>query len=282
MFMHEHEHVSMFMAMQQPTHPGLECAARHAKSVCLSAADTSSHSLVTACWGGCSLVACTTFACSSRSVLTPHCGVTPCHTLSHFVRLHPLLCCVQVPFIAGLVDLPLVSSLLQGFLPSLVLLVFLAVAPYLLKALIQGAGLASMTAIDAQLIGMYFLFQLVSDRTCTAAGCVLRCFLPLCVQRQVVLVLLPPPLSSCCVPLTPCLSVLHRHHCHHRHQRHHGFNQFAVFIFSFISGTALSQLQGLIDDPHRIVSLLGVSAPQQASFFCTWTLLLVRSGSGSC
>jgi hypothetical protein len=59
-----------------------------------------------------------------------------------------------------------VSSLIQGFLPSLVLLVFLAVAPYLLKALIQGAGLASMTAIDAQLIGMYFLFQLVSD--CTA------------------------------------------------------------------------------------------------------------------
>lgn len=27
-----------------------------------------------------------------------------------------------------------------------------------------------------------------------------------------------------------------------------------------------------------IVSLLGVSAPQQASFFSTWTLLLVRLG----
>jgi hypothetical protein len=26
---------------------------------------------------------------------------------------------------------------------------------------------------------------------------------------------------------------------------------------------------------YRIVSLLGVSAPQQASFFSTWTLLLV-------
>lgn len=92
----------------------------------------------------------------------------------------------QVPILATLVDLPLVSSLLQGFLPSLVLLLFLAAAPYLLQALIHRAGLASMTAIDSQLIGMYFLFQL-----------------------------------------------------------------FAVFIFSFISGTALSQLQGLIDDPHR-------------------------------
>lgn len=96
------------------------------------------------------------------------------------------LCPLQVPVLVKLIDLPFVSSLLQGFLPSLVLLVFLAVAPYLLKALIQRAGLASLTAIDAQLIGMYFLFQL-----------------------------------------------------------------FAVFIFSFISGTALSQLQGLIDDPHR-------------------------------
>lgn len=109
----------------------------------------------------------------------------------------PLSCChLQVPILADLVDLPFVSSILQGFLPSLVLLIFLAVAPYLLKALIQRAGLASMTAVDAQLIGMYFLFQL-----------------------------------------------------------------FAVFIFSFISGTALSQLQGLIDDPHKWVMLQG--------FLCT-------------
>lgn len=93
---------------------------------------------------------------------------------------------LQIPILADLLSLPLVSSILQGFLPSLVLLVFLAVAPYLLRGIIQWAGLASMTQIDAQLIGMYFLFQL-----------------------------------------------------------------FAVFIFSFISGTALSQLQGLIDDPHK-------------------------------
>lgn len=105
----------------------------------------------------------------------------------------PFLCpslLSQVPILASLLELPFVASILQGFLPSLVLLIFLALAPYLLRALIQKAGLASMTEIDAQLIGMYFLFQL-----------------------------------------------------------------FAVFIFNFISGTALSQLQGLIDDPHRYVKV---------------------------
>jgi hypothetical protein len=55
-----------------------------------------------------------------------------------------------------------------------------------------------------------------------------------------------------------------------------------VFIFSFVSGTALSQLQALLDDPHRIVSLLGVSAPQQASFFSTYILLLVSTYTCRC
>jgi hypothetical protein len=40
----------------------------------------------------------------------------------------------------------------------------------------------------------------------------------------------------------------------------HDFAALQVFIFSFVSGTALSQLQALLDDPHRIVSLLGSSA----------------------
>eukprot|EP00879_Flechtneria_rotunda_P006438 GHRR01006767.1.p1 GENE.GHRR01006767.1~~GHRR01006767.1.p1 ORF type:complete len:1002 (+),score=295.37 GHRR01006767.1:144-3149(+) len=115
----------------------------------------------------------------------------------------------KIPVLASLLQLPLVSSLVQGFLPSLVLLTFLAVLPSLLQALICRGGLASITAQDAQLTLMYFLFQL-----------------------------------------------------------------FAVFIFSFVSGTALSQLQALLDDPHRIISLLGVSAPQQASFFSTYILLL--------
>lgn len=125
---------------------------------------------------------------------------------------------MQIPVLCDLLDLPLVSSILQGFLPSLVLLTFLAVLPYLLWAIITRAGHYSKTAADAQLNLMYFLFQL-----------------------------------------------------------------FAVFIFSFISGTALSQLQALLDDPKRVISLLGVSAPQQASFFSTYILLLVSTaGLGGC
>lgn len=159
-FMHEHRHLFMFMARQQ----------RGYAVMCCSACPESAAQQLTARF----------------------------HSLSHGVRLHPLLCCVQVPIVASLVDLPLVSSLLQGFLPSLVLLVFLAVAPYLLKALIQGAGLASMTAIDAQLIGMYFLFQLVSDST--AAG----------VRAQ----LFPTPVCSgklcwCCCHHLCCRAVSH-------------------------------------------------------------------------
>jgi hypothetical protein len=50
------------------------------------------------------------------------------------------------------VDLPAVADLLQGFLPSVVLLVFLAIMPYLLAGLIRRSGLHSSTAVDAQLI----------------------------------------------------------------------------------------------------------------------------------
>jgi hypothetical protein len=40
---------------------------------------------------------------------------------------------LQIPFLRNLLELQFVSSLIQGFLPSLVLLIFLAVLPYLSK-----------------------------------------------------------------------------------------------------------------------------------------------------
>jgi hypothetical protein len=67
---------------------------------------------------------------------------------------------LQIPFLRNLLELQFVSSLIQGFLPSLVLLIFLAVLPYLLGALIRRAGLRSITAEDSLLTLMYFLFQL--------------------------------------------------------------------------------------------------------------------------
>jgi hypothetical protein len=51
---------------------------------------------------------------------------------------------------------------------------------------------------------------------------------------------------------------------------------FAVFIYSFVVGSALSQIQAIIDKPSIIINLLGVSAAQQANFFITFILLGVR------
>lgn len=49
---------------------------------------------------------------------------------------------------------------------------------------------------------------------------------------------------------------------------------FSIFVFSFVSGTALSQLSTILSNPSSIVPLLGVAVPQQASFFITYILLL--------
>jgi hypothetical protein len=48
---------------------------------------------------------------------------------------------------------------------------------------------------------------------------------------------------------------------------------FAVFIFSFVAGSALSQVQAIIDRPSTLITLLGISAAQQANFFITFILL---------
>lgn len=113
-----------------------------------------------------------------------------------------------MPIISALINIPLLYRLVQGILPSLVLLLFLTVLPTLLTGLIKWGRPFSLCDIDTQLLQKYFLFQV-----------------------------------------------------------------FAVFIFSFVSGTALGQLQELIADPGAIVPLLGIAAPQQASFFMTYLLL---------
>ena len=121
---------------------------------------------------------------------------------------------MQIPLVGRIIELPLVSSLLRGFVPSAILLLFLAILPYLLRSLIRFGRVTSLGSLDTELLQKYHLFQF-----------------------------------------------------------------FAVFVFSFISGTAFSQLQQLIDNPKAIVSLLGIAAPQQATFFMTYLLLqaLVQS-----
>jgi hypothetical protein len=185
---------------------------------------------------------------------------------------------LQIPFLRSLLELQFVSSLLQGFLPSLVLLIFLAVLPYLLGTLIRRAGLRSITAEDSLLTLMYFLFQLfaVSYSITAAAGAEATLAehqpLAVCISAEAISVVV----QTCGLhsrkfhaPLIHTRSLLNKPTLFS--------NALQVFIFSFVSGTALSQLQALLDDPHKIVSLLGVSAPQQASFFSTYILLLVRT-----
>ena len=57
------------------------------------------------------------------------------------------------------------------------------------------------------------------------------------------------------------------------------FQVFATFIYNFIAGSALGQIQAMIDDPTgTIVNLLGVAAAQQASFFMSFIMLRVSGG----
>lgn len=51
------------------------------------------------------------------------------------------------------------------------------------------------------------------------------------------------------------------------------FQVFAVFIYSFVLGSALSQIDAIVKDPSTIVRLLGVAAPQQATFFMTFIMI---------
>lgn len=50
------------------------------------------------------------------------------------------------------------------------------------------------------------------------------------------------------------------------------FMTVVVFFGSFLAGTLLGQLQELRDDPGRIIDILGVAAPQTATFFITYIL----------
>lgn len=51
------------------------------------------------------------------------------------------------------------------------------------------------------------------------------------------------------------------------------FQVVALFIYSFILGSALSQISAIINKPAELLRLLGVAAPQQASFFMTYVMV---------
>lgn len=51
------------------------------------------------------------------------------------------------------------------------------------------------------------------------------------------------------------------------------FQVLTVFFGSFIAGSLLAQVERLREDPDEIIKILGTSAPQTASFFCTFILV---------
>ena len=46
-----------------------------------------------------------------------------------------------------------------------------------------------------------------------------------------------------------------------------------VFVGSLLAGSLLSQVQQLYSNPSSVVRIIGTSAPETASFFCSYLLL---------
>ena len=65
----------------------------------------------------------------------------------------------DLPGVREVTRLPLVSSVLASFLPSLVLRVFLVVLPYLLAYMGLLEGLISRSAVTFSVVGKLFTFQ---------------------------------------------------------------------------------------------------------------------------
>lgn len=60
-------------------------------------------------------------------------------------------------------------------------------------------------------------------------------------------------------------------------RRYFIFQVFATFIYQFLVGSALSNIQGIINGGiNTIVPLLGVSAAQTSTFFMTYIMINVR------
>jgi hypothetical protein len=59
------------------------------------------------------------------------------------------------------------------------------------------------------------------------------------------------------------------------------FQVFAVFLYQTIGGSGISQLQQIIANPSVLVKMLGVSIPQQASFFMSFIAIGAAAAGGA-
>ena len=77
---------------------------------------------------------------------------------------------VDLPGIRELLELPLLSSVLAGFLPQLVLRLFFSLMPYILAALERLAGLPAESEVEFGVVRKYYAFQVRPARPpCLAA-----------------------------------------------------------------------------------------------------------------
>ena len=66
---------------------------------------------------------------------------------------------MDLPGIRELVELPLLSSVLAGFLPQLVLRLFFSLMPYILAALERLEGLPAESEVEFGVVRKYYAFQ---------------------------------------------------------------------------------------------------------------------------
>lgn len=68
---------------------------------------------------------------------------------------------MDLPGIRQILELPLLSSALAGFLPQLVLRLFFSLMPYILAALEHVEGLPAESEVEFGVVRKYFAFQVI-------------------------------------------------------------------------------------------------------------------------
>ncbi|XP_071738262.1 CSC1-like protein At4g02900 [Rutidosis leptorrhynchoides] len=118
------------------------------------------------------------------------------------------------PFLKPLIDMGSVKSLIQGYLPGIILKIFLILLPTVIMTMSKIEGFTALSALETRSAGKYHLFLLVN-----------------------------------------------------------------VFLGSIITGTALQQLKGFLNQsPTEIPKTVGVSIPMKATFFITYVMVDGWSG----
>ena len=67
-----------------------------------------------------------------------------------------------MPGLSTFVNLPFIGAIIQGILPTLVLMIFLAILPMIIRLMCYLSGMPSLSAIDFGVAHRYFIFMVIS------------------------------------------------------------------------------------------------------------------------